>query len=32
MILYNDDCLKILPIIESKSIDMICSDLPYEVT
>ena len=32
MILYNDDCLKILPTIESKSIDMICSDLPYEVT
>ena len=30
--LYNDDCLKILPTIETGSIDLICCDLPYGVT
>lgn len=27
--LYNDDCLKILPTLEKNSIDMILVDLPY---
>jgi site-specific DNA-methyltransferase (adenine-specific) len=30
--LFNDDCLKIMPTIEEKSIDMILCDLPYGVT
>lgn len=32
MELYNDDCLKIMPQITDKSIDMILCDLPYGVT
>lgn len=30
--LYNDDCLKVMPNIPDKSIDMILCDLPYGVT
>ena len=30
--LYNGDCLEVIPQIPDKSIDMICCDLPYEVT
>ena len=30
--LYHDDCLKILPTIETGSVDLICCDLPYGVT
>lgn len=30
--LYNEDCLKAMSRIPSNSIDMICCDLPYEVT
>ena len=30
--LYCDDCLNILPTIETGSIDLICCDLPYGVT
>ena len=32
MKLYNDDCLKILPIIPDKSIDLILTDPPYGTT
>lgn len=32
MELYNDDCLKIMPQIADKSVDMILCDLPYGVT
>lgn len=27
--LYNGDCLKIMPTLEEKSVDMILCDLPY---
>lgn len=30
--LYNDDCLKIMPTIPDKSIDLILCDLPYGST
>lgn len=30
--LFNGDCLEFMPALQSKSIDMICCDLPYEVT
>jgi len=30
--LYNGDCLEIMKTIPNKSIDMICCDLPYELT
>lgn len=30
--LYNGDCLEVMQQFEDKSIDMICADLPYEVT
>ena len=30
--LYNDDCLNVMPKIETKSIDMILCDLPYGTT
>ena len=30
--LYNGDCLEVMKQIPDKSIDMICCDLPYEVT
>ncbi len=30
--IFNDDCLSVLPLIESKSIDMILCDLPYGKT
>lgn len=30
--LYNGDCLEVMKQISDKSIDMICCDLPYEVT
>jgi len=30
--LYNGDCLKIMPLIKSKSVDLILCDLPYGVT
>lgn len=30
--LYNDDCLKILPTLSDKSVDMILCDLPYGTT
>jgi len=26
---YNGDCLELLPLVPSKSIDMILTDLPY---
>ena len=29
--LYNDDCINILKTIEDKSIDLICTDIPYEL-
>ena len=32
MKLYNDDCLKILPTIPDKSIDLILTDPPYGTT
>lgn len=32
MKLYNGDCLEVMKQIPDKSIDMICCDLPYEVT
>lgn len=32
MKIYNDDCFNIFPQIESKSIDLILTDLPYGVT
>jgi DNA modification methylase len=30
--IYNDDCFNILPQIDSKSIDLILTDLPYGTT
>lgn len=30
--IYNEDCLKIIQKIDNKSIDMICTDLPYGQT
>ena len=30
--LYNGDCLEVMKEIQSKSIDMILCDLPYQVT
>ena len=30
--LYNDDCLKVLPTLADKSIDLILTDLPYGTT
>ena len=27
--IYNDDCLNLMKEIDSKSIDLICCDLPY---
>lgn len=30
--LWNDDCLKVFPDIEDKSIDLIMVDLPYQIT
>lgn len=30
--IYNEDCLKIMQKIDNKSIDMICTDLPYGQT
>ena len=30
--IYNDDCLKIMPLIQDKSIDMILADLPFNQT
>ena len=30
--LYNGDCLEIMKTIPNKSVDMICCDLPYELT
>lgn len=30
--LFNDDCLKVMPTLESHSIDMILCDLPYGTT
>ena len=32
MILYNDDCLKVLPIIPDNSIDLVLTDPPYGTT
>ena len=32
MQLYNDDCLKVLPILPDKSIDLILTDPPYGTT
>jgi site-specific DNA-methyltransferase (adenine-specific) len=32
MKLFNDDCLKVLPIIPDKSIDLILTDPPYGTT
>ena len=32
MQLFNDDCLKILPTIPNKSIDLILTDPPYGTT
>lgn len=32
MKLYNGDCLEVMKTIPDKSVDMICCDLPYEVT
>ena len=32
MKLYNDDCLKVLPTIPDKSIDLILTDPPYKMT
>lgn len=29
--LYNEDCMKILPTIENKSIECIITDLPYDI-
>lgn len=31
-VLFNEDFFKVLPYIKSKSIDIICSDLPYGTT
>lgn len=30
--LYNDDCIKVMKCIDDKSIDLICTDLPYGQT
>ena len=30
--LFNDDCLEVLPTIKDKSVDMILADLPYGTT
>jgi site-specific DNA-methyltransferase (adenine-specific) len=30
--LFNDDCLKVLPTIPDKSIDLILTDPPYGTT
>ena len=30
--IYNSDCLEVMPQISDKSIDMICCDLPYEIS
>lgn len=30
--IYNDDCLNILPMLEGKSVQMILADLPYGIT
>ena len=30
--LYNGDCIKVMPQISDKSIDMICCDLPFEIS
>ena len=30
--LYNDDCFNILPKIEDKSVDLVVTDLPYNMT
>lgn len=30
--LYNADCLEVMRLIEDKSVDMICCDLPYGIT
>jgi DNA modification methylase len=32
MQLFNDDCLKVLPTIPDKSIDLILTDPPYGTT
>jgi DNA modification methylase len=32
MKLFNDDCLKVLPTIPDKSIDLILTDPPYGTT
>lgn len=32
ILLYNDDCLNIFPLIDDRSIDMIFCDLPYSIT
>lgn len=32
MELYNGDCLEVMKTIPDKSVDMVCCDLPYEVT
>ena len=30
--LYNDDCLKVLPTILDNSVDLIVTDPPYKMT
>ncbi len=30
--IYNDDCLKILPTLPDNSIDLVLTDLPYGTT
>jgi DNA modification methylase len=32
VMLFNDDCLEVLPTIKDKSVDMILADLPYGTT
>ena len=27
--LYNDDCMNIFALLEDKTVDMICTDIPY---
>lgn len=27
--LYNDDCMKVMTTLKDKSIDMVCTDIPY---
>lgn len=29
--LYNDDCLNVMKSMQSKSVDLICTDIPYEL-